>query len=119
MTQYEITNEERERIKDLLPPERTDWAGRPGKDNRTMLNGILWVLRSGAQWLLVPVRYGKRSTIYDRFARWRDKGVLQDLFEVLAREADWETVSIDSTSIKVHQSANDVKPKTEKAVGIS
>ncbi|MFZ2258090.1 MAG: IS5 family transposase [Clostridiaceae bacterium] len=119
MTQYEITNEEWERIKDLLPPERTDWAGRPGKDNRTMLNGILWVLRSGAQWLLVPVRYGKRSTIYDRFARWRDKGVLQDLFEVLAREADWETVSIDSTSIKVHQSANDVKPKTEKAVGIS
>ena len=106
MTQYEITNEEWERIKDLLPPERTDWAGRPGKDNRTMLNGILWVLRSG-------------STIYDRFARWRDKGVLQDLFEVLAREADWETVSIDSTSIKVHQSANDVKPKTEKAVGIS
>lgn len=119
MTQYEITNEEWERIKDLLPSERTGQRGRPSKDNRTILNGILWLLKSGAQWRLVPECYGKRSTIYDRFASWRDKGVLEDLFQALAQDADKETISIDSTSIKVHQISNGGKPKEEKTVGRS
>lgn len=55
MRRYEITNEQWERIKDLLPQERTGKRGRPGKDNRTMLNGMLWVARSGAKWREVPI----------------------------------------------------------------
>ena len=48
MSRYEITNEEWERIKDLLPQPHTG-KGRPAKDNHNMLNGMMWIARSGAQ----------------------------------------------------------------------
>ncbi|MCQ5029896.1 transposase, partial [Flavonifractor sp. DFI.6.63] len=50
MKRYELTKEQWERIKPLLPREETGKRGRPRKDNRTMLNGMLWIVRSGAQW---------------------------------------------------------------------
>lgn len=119
MNQNEITNDEWQRIKAYLPPQRTGQRGRPSKDNRAMLNGILWVLKSVAQWRLVPECYGKYNTVYDRFARWRDKGILENIFQALSQDADKETISIDSTSIKVHQSANGGQKKEDKAVGRS
>lgn len=106
MRRYELTNEQWEQIKDYLPPERTGKRGRPGKDNRTMLNGMLWIARSGAQWREMPERYGPWSSVYSRFVKWRDEGILEAIFRVLALDADLENISIDSTSVKVHQSAN-------------
>ena len=50
LKQYELTKEQWERIKPLSPPEETGKWGRPRKDNRIMLNGMLWIIRSGAQW---------------------------------------------------------------------
>lgn len=55
---YEITNEEWERIKEMFPPERTGKKGRLAKNNRSMLNGMLWMARSGAQRRELPERYG-------------------------------------------------------------
>ena len=106
MRRYEITNEEWERLKGLLPAEKTGKKGRPRKDNRTMLNGMLWIARSGCQWRELPERYGKWSGVYTRFRKWRDEGVLEHIFRVLSADADMENLSIDSTSVKVHQSAN-------------
>ena len=57
--------------------------------------------------------------VYDRFAKWRDKGILETLFQALSQDADRETISIDSTSIKVHQSAKGGQKKEDKAVGRS
>ena len=54
MKRYELTKEQWERIKLLLPPEETGKRGRPRKDNRTMLNRMLWIVRSGAQWRELP-----------------------------------------------------------------
>lgn len=106
MRRYELTNEEWERIKDLLPPERTGKKGRPCMDNRKMLNGMLWIARSGAQWRELPSHYGKWSGVYTRFRKWRDDGVLEAVFRALSADSDMENLGIDSTSIKVHQSAN-------------
>ena len=61
MKRYELTKEQWERIKPLLPPEETGKRGRPRKDNRTMLNGMLWIVRSGAQWRELPAAYASGS----------------------------------------------------------
>lgn len=55
---YELTDEEWDKIKDLLPPEITGKKGRPSKDNRNMLNAMVWLVRSGAPWRDLPERYG-------------------------------------------------------------
>ena len=106
---YEIKDSEWERIKELLPPERTGKPGRPSGDNKTALNGILWIARSGAPWRDLPERYGSWSTLYDKFARWSDAGVIEKIFEALSVDADMQDISMDSTSIKVHQHAAGAK----------
>lgn len=103
---YELTSAEWIRIKSLLPPEISGGRGRPRKDNRTMLNGMLWIARSGAQWRSLPDCYGPWESVYARFCKWRDNGTLEHIFRALSAEPDKENLSIDSTSVKVHQSAN-------------
>ena len=106
MKHYELTTEQWERVKPLLPPEETGKRGRPRKDNRTMLNGMLWIARSGAQRRELPEAYGPWQSVYARFAKWRDDGTLETVFDALSEDADMENLSIDFTSIKVHESAN-------------
>ena len=106
---YEISDEEWMRIKDLLTSEYTGKPGRPSGDNRTALNGILWIARSGAPWRDLPERYGSWSTLYDKFKRWSDAGIFEKIFDMLGVDADMQDLSIDSTSIKAHQHAAGAK----------
>ena len=106
MRRYELTWREWNRVKALLPPERTWKRGRPRKDNQRMLNGMLWIARSGAQWRELPKEYGPWQSVYARFAKWRDDGTLEAVFRALSEDVDKENFSIDSTCIKVHESAN-------------
>lgn len=106
MKRYELTKEQWERVKAILPPERTGQRGRPRKDGRKMLNGMLWIARSGAQWRELPEVYGPWQSVYARFAKWRDDGTLEGVFRALSADADMENLSMDSTCIKVHESAN-------------
>jgi transposase len=103
---HELKNEEWERIKDFLPPEHTGKRGRPAKSNRVMLNAMLWIDRTGAQWRALPEYYGPWQSVYSRFCKWRDDGVIENIFNALNADADTENPSIDSTCAKVHQSAN-------------
>ena len=103
---YDLTDEQWERIGPLLPPEKTGKKGRPRKDNRKMLNGMLWINHSGAQWRQMPERYGPWQSVYTRFAKWRDDGLWETIFLELSKDADTENLSIDSTCVKVHESAN-------------
>ena len=80
--------------------------GRPRKDDRNMLNGMLWTARSGARWREMPEAYGPWQPVYARFAKWRDGGTLEAIFRALSEDADMENLSLDSTCIKVHESAN-------------
>jgi len=106
---YEISDYEWERIGTMFPPERTGKPGRPSSDNRTALNGILWIARSGAPWRDLPERYGSWSTIYDRFKKWTTTGVMEAIFEALTIDADMQDISIDSTAVDAHQHAAGAK----------
>ena len=106
MKRYEITSKEWERIQKFIPPEKTGKRGRPAKSNRDMLNGMLWIARTGAQWREMPSCYGPWQTVYSRFAKWRDNSILEKVFRALSSDADMDNISIDSTCVKVHQSAN-------------
>ena len=81
-----------------------------------MLNGIFWVLRSGAPWRDLPERYGPRTTCYNRFNRWRKAGVWDRLMDAITEAYDGDVQMIDSSSVRVHQHAGCAKKKVEFVV---
>ncbi len=100
---YEIHDEQWEIIKDVLPAERKKQGGRPAKDNRTMLNAMLWIARTGAPWRDLPKYYGSCKSVYTRFRRWQMSGMWDKILEHVASEPDFENVMIDATVVRVHQ----------------
>ena len=70
------------------PPRRADGRGRPWRDSRQVLNGILWILRTGAPWSEMPDRYPPYQTCHRRFQQWRKAGVMDRLLEALARDLE-------------------------------
>ena len=72
----DLTDKQWEKIKPLLPPQKPK-TGRPNSDHPTIVNGILWILRTGAPWRDLPTRYGSHGTVSSRFYRWEQKGVWQ------------------------------------------
>ena len=101
---YELTDGQWNKVEGLLPGKASD-PGRTGSDNRTFVNGVLWVLRSGARWHDLPERYGKWKTVHKRFTRWAKAGVWERVFEVLTKDRDNSYLMIDSTLVKAHQQA--------------
>ena len=75
------------------------------KDNRQFINGVFWILRTGAPWWDLPPCYGKWGTVYQRFRRSRDKGMWEKLLEILVDEPDFEWLMIDASHCKVHPHA--------------
>ena len=69
------------------PTRRRDGRGRPWTDRRSVLNAILWVLRTGAPWADVPDRYPSYQTCHRRFQQWVRSGIMKGLLESLALEA--------------------------------
>lgn len=100
---YELTDEEWNRIAPLLPPENSGKRGRPKKCSRTILNGIVWIARSGAPWRDLPERYGAWQTVYSRFRKWIEDGILDNIFRVLSLEAELTELSIDASIVQAHQ----------------
>ena len=109
MRRYEITDDQWQRIAKFFPEKQPGTRGRPPKDSRTILNGIIWLARSGAPLRDLPERYGPWETVYSRFRELLENGVLQAIFQELTIDADMENLAIDSTSIRVHQHAAGAK----------
>ena len=84
MKRYELPDWQWQRLVPLLPPERPP-TGRPNHCHRTLRNGILWILRTGAPWRDLPERYGVVGTVSSRFYRWRKAGVWARVLETLPR----------------------------------
>ena len=94
-------------VKDILPNEKPpETVGRPSVPYRTVLDGILYVLRTGCQWKSLPREYGSGSTCHRRFQEWVRSRVFQKLWirmlEIYddARGIKWKWQSLDSASIK-------------------
>ncbi len=84
----DLTDKQWDIVKTILPPDpvREDGRGRPWTDQRTALNGILWILRTGAPWADLPERYGSHQTVHRRFQRWRKEGFFEELLVALAED---------------------------------
>jgi len=84
----DLTDEQWKKLDELIPepPRREDGRGRPWTDRRAVLNGVLWVLRTGAPWADVPDRYPSYQTCHRRFQQWVRSGVMRGVLEALALE---------------------------------
>jgi transposase len=100
MSRYDLSDFEWKAIEPHLPNKP---RGVPRVDDRRVLNGIFWVLRSGAPWADLPERYGPRTTVYNRFNRWRKAGVWDRLMDAIVAAHDGDVQMIDSSIVRVHQ----------------
>jgi transposase len=91
---YELTDNEWSAIKPMLPNKP---RGVPRMNDRRVLNGIFWVLRSGAPWRDLPDNFGPYTTCYNRFVRWRRAGVWAKLMSALAGAHDAAVQMIDTS----------------------
>lgn len=84
----DLTDEQWAVLEPLIPepPRRADGRGRPWKPARDVLNGILWILRTGAPWKDLPERYPPYQTCHRRFQRWEQAGVMDKLLLSLAQD---------------------------------
>ena len=84
----DLTDEQWAVLKPLLPAvkRRPDGKGRPRRDSRAVLNGILWVLRTGAPWQDLPSRYPPYQTCHRRFQEWSQSGRWEQVLRILAKD---------------------------------
>jgi len=104
---YEISDEFWNNIKSLLPlPKPKKKPGRPRENDRKIMNGIYYLLRTGCQWKALPRCYGAPSTVHDRFQEWRRAGLFEKMWQSGLLEYDnkkvleWEWQSIDGAMTK-------------------
>ena len=116
MARFDLTDFEWSVIQPLLP---TKVRGVPRVDDRRVLNGIFWRLRTGAPWADIPGRYGPHTTCVNRFNRWRKAGVWARLLEAVSAAYDGDIQMIDSTSIRAHQQAATAKRGVEIIVSVA
>ena len=114
MHRGDLTNAQWERLQPPLPPPKPQ-TGRPATDHRCLLNGMWWILRTGAPWHDLPERYGPWRTVASHFYRWRKAGIFQRLFDTVKQQADatgqldGAMHFIESTIVRAHQHAAGAK----------
>ena len=106
MNRFDLTDTEWAVIAPLLPEQG---RGPRRKDDRVVLNGIFYILRTGAPWRDLPERYGPHTTVYNRYVRWAKRGVWSDIFNALSRECKDALIFVDSSIVKAHRAASGAK----------
>ena len=102
MARFDLSDAEWTIIEPLLPNKP---RGVPRTDDRRVLNGIFFVLRTGCPWRDLPERYGPYTTVYNRYNRWAKVGVWLRIFETLSEQSPESLQLIDSSIIRAHQHA--------------
>ena len=102
MARYDLSEAEWRLIAPLLPNKP---RGVARVDDRRVINGIFYVLRTGSPWRDLPERFGPYTTVYNRYNRWAKAGVWLKIFEALAAKSPQSMQMIDSSIIRAHQHA--------------
>jgi transposase len=113
---YELADHEWVAIKPMLPNKP---RGVPRVNDRRVLNGIFWILRSGAPWRDMPAVYGPYTTCYNRFVRWRRAGVWGRIIDALAAPHDAAVQMIDTSIVRVHQHGACIARNERQSMGRS
>lgn len=111
---YALRDDQWERIKDWLPG-RKETVGVTAKDNRLFVEAVLYRYRAGIPWRDLPEEFGDFRVVHTRFSRWSKRGVWQQVFDALAKEADTEYAMIDSTVVRAHQHSAGAKGGMHRA----
>ncbi len=115
MARYDIPDDAWIVIKPCLPPVHSERAGRPHVEHRRVMNGMFWVLCSGAPWRDLPERYGPWKTVYNRFNRWSKSGIINKIFNRLLSILDekglidWAEICLDGSNIRASKDAAGAK----------
>jgi transposase len=110
MERHALSDAQWARLRPLLPP-LPQGRGRPRRDDRTIIEGILWRLATGVPWRDLPARFGPWRTVYSRFRRWQQAGIWDRILAALQTEADakgeldWRRHFLDGTPVRAHQHA--------------
>jgi len=119
-----LTDARWERLRPLLPPQRAR-TGRPARDHRQILEGILWVLRTGAPWRDLPQEFGPWQTYATRYYRWVQAGIWTRVLEELQRQSDatgmvdWSLHQADGSVIRAHQHAAGARKRGPRALPLA
>ncbi len=114
MRRHELADEHWALIEGLFP-KNGGGPGRPWRDHRTMVNGMLWILSTGAPWRDLPGHFGPWQTVYDRFSRYSEDGTLDEILRRLQMKLDenglidWELFCVDGSSVRAHRAAAGAK----------
>lgn len=106
MLRHHLTDEQWDRIADLFPAGKA--IGRPPRDRRQVLDGIFWVLNTGAPWRDLPRAFGPWATAWDLFNKWNADGTLMAVLQRLQGEVeiDDELWCVDGTTVRAHKCAS-------------
>ena len=122
---YELSDQQWARIAPLFPhPTHHGKPGRPAHDQRVIVNGILWILHTGAPWRDLPERYGSWQTVYDRFNRWRADGTWATILDALLLRLDKQGLIdrdlwlVDATIIRASRAAAGAKKKSRRTAEV-
>src|SRR5712692_10200441 len=102
---FDLSDEDWVLFEPLLPKSRKSARS----DDRKIMNGIFYVLRTGMPWRDLPARYGPYTTVYNRFNRWSRRGIWKRIFDQLASKSRDSLHLIDSTIVKAHRAASGAK----------
>ena len=116
MHRHELNDAEWNRLEPLLPPEKGR-RGRPTElPNRTFLNAIFYIAKTGVPWRDLPERFGPWKTVHNRFTRWNQRGVLQKVLDEFKKDADHESNMADGSYAKAHQDSAGGKGGPKRSV---
>ena len=102
---HDLTDSQWEKIKPIIEKRLGEWGGSNANDNRTFVNGVFWIMRTGAPWRDLPPQYGKFTAVHRRYKRWCDNRHWEYILEELIEEPDYEWLMIDASHCKVHPHA--------------
>lgn len=105
MSTIQIADKKWRKIYAFLKKHPDAYAGKQAKC-RQFVEGVHWIMRTGAQWRELPEKYGKGNSVYKRFAGWEERGIWEAMFAHFSQEPDMESVLIDSTVIRAHMCAS-------------
>ena len=124
MERHQLTDEQWNLVEPLIP-KSTAVTGRPARDRRVMLDGVFWILATGAPWRDLPERFGPFQTVFGYFSKWRRDGVFAAIIDALQIKLDkqglidWDLWCVDGANVRAARAAAGAEKKVSNSTWTS